>query len=304
VGIGQSGTQVMEEMVGQFHKLNPAPAYTLIPFSIESDRDGTSIDVGIDLHGSTFDLDPFLAGMETASTILIVDGVTRTGKTMQRMYSKFKEKGLSRLFCYSVALSSKTTFIPTWYGCMYDPNEQITLIRKGHTPNHAVFQKGKSRTEIASPAIVLRRPVRGDPEIDVKHPISMNRYRSDDRFFDSLTESRNTLVAEWHTTPIGYITYVIEKRVLWVDFIAVDTNHLNNCKGAGPAMYQQIEMLAKMNDCDAIRLWGIEAVKSTYISWGLVPVGNRTIEIGSSPDTEKYHLMEKQLFDETGHYII
>lgn len=235
---------------------------------------------------------------------LVIDGVCRSGMTLTAVYSHLR-KYSTRVWTYAIAVSADSAFIPSWYGCLYESSEYVMLVRDGVTPNTALAHQ--SREGRGSPALVLRPPLEGDPEFHVgEDALSIARYKSDDRFFDSTTRSKHIMVLEWDSVPAGFVAYHVENKTLWIHYIVSCQDKFAKIPGVGTALYYHVENYAKLRGCDSISLWAIDGMVLWYEKRGFAKYSNsRSITIGNQENKpEKYWLMTNQLLADSGHYRI
>lgn len=116
VGIGQSGTHIAQFF---FENLASASHPNLSRKKIKIvEVDSTALPKhddatlhGVTLNGARFDVDEFLKAHPNAA-FLITDGVTRSGRTMTAAYRAISSY-TKHVWCYSVAVSVGSNFVPT-----------------------------------------------------------------------------------------------------------------------------------------------------------------------------------------------
>lgn len=244
-------------------------------------------------------LDVLFRSLSAEAAFIIFDGVTRSGRTLGNVYQAIAKES-SCVWTFSVAVSIRSGFIPTWYGCLYEESEHVTLTRDGATSSTSVYSKPKS---FSSPAIVLRLPREDDPEFMIDSPASMTRYKSEDRFFDSSTNSKQIFVIEWASKPIGYVAFHSEDSVFWIDYILICNVAGKDRRGAGIALINHVEAYAKMGKCRAVSLWAIRDKMDFYTKRGFTSTGGKSIMIGPEGRKEEYVPMTHVLTNDSGHYI-
>ncbi|HDR8926230.1 TPA: GNAT family N-acetyltransferase [Burkholderia vietnamiensis] len=303
IGVGESGTQVAQALFNSSVERGFPQQFAVIP--VQKQEDGQLMAVI-----SSDEFVPVDQLVEDASDVafLILDGVCRSGQTLTAVYSKLA-KVSKRVWTYAIAVSADSILIPTWYGCLYEASQYVVLAREGITPNTGLYERrDKSSGEIvqtASPALVLRPPMHDDPNFEVGEvAASMNRYTSDDRFFDSTTRAKNILVLEWNSEPVGFIAFHVDGSTLWIDYIVGCQSHKDK-PGIGTALYYHVENYAKMRGCENISLWAIGNMVEWYANRGFTEIaGARKISIGKEPKVESYHPMTHRLLSDMGHYHV
>jgi GNAT superfamily N-acetyltransferase len=315
IGVGESGTQIAKRLfehltAGAIEGFDNSKAYFA---SVQKDEPNDEQLVAVLDEGVQHPLSEIWPLGKTDSTLsrstafLVIDGVCRSGQTLTAVYGHLR-KVSARVWTYAIAVSADSAFIPTWYGCLYDGNEYVMLVRDGITPNTALahYSTQKSGHAVGSPALVLRPPLEGDPEFNVgESAASIARYRSDDRFFDSTTRSKHIMVLEWDSVPVGFVAYHIEDDTLWIHHIVSCQTLAEKKPGVGTALYYHVENYAKLRGCENISLWAIEGKVDWYEKRGFAKYhSSRSITIGKQSTPEKYHLMTNRLIGEWGHYRI
>lgn len=302
VAVGESGGQIAQ----RFHAIGWEEVTKLAkPYLALVQKDGESYHV---LPATSPDagcsLEQFLEQLPPKTSFLVLDGVCRSGGTLTAIYRKLKEAS-KRVWTYSVAVSADSSIIPSWYGCLYETNEYVVLVRQGETANTGIFTPRKADLEerLDAPALVLRPPIEGDPEF-VTEASSLQRYKSDDRFFDSTTQARTIRVLEWNSEPVGFVAFQIDGAVLWIDYIVACSVKKEGKGGIGAALYQHVENFAKLRGCRTIDLWAIENKVEWYEQYGFVKIPNRHIQFGMKDKAETYFHMSHNLVGDTGHYSI
>lgn len=177
----------------------------------------------------------------------MLDGACRSGKTLTAIYERLRQVS-EKVWTYAIAVSVDSTIIPTWYGCLYEGHEHVVLTREGLTPNTALYSSSSKQPNerLETPALVLRPPMAGDPDFLAGANPSINRYTSEDRFFDSTTRAKNILVLEWDSDPVGFIAFHVESNTLWIDYIVACKSEKHITKqGVGTALYYHVENLQR-----------------------------------------------------------
>lgn len=305
IGVGESGTSVVSKLFPPDFKFD---GITQQFEEISAQKVGRDISL-INKTGGTLTLEgitPDTFGENTA--FLVIDGVCRTGKTLADVYAGMR-KISKRVWTYAVAVSSDSVIIPTWYGCLYQAGEFIVFTRNGQTPNTALYEKrvpgSKAQLLSPSPALVLRPPLKGDPDFHVGTALSINRYTTDDRFFDSTTRSKSILVLEWNSEPVGFIAFHVDGATLWIDYIVACQKLKNGRPGIGTALYYHVENYAKLRGCENISLWAIHDQVEWYKNRGFGTVaGSREIKIGAGAQEESYFPMTHRLISDVGQYYL
>jgi hypothetical protein len=250
-------------------------------------------------------LSEYLHTLGDGTAFLVLDGVCRSGRTLSAVYKTPRRAGTS-IWMYAIAVSADSTLIPTWYGCLHDRSECVVLTRQGVTANTSLYARPSNSGMpcLDSPASVLRPPIAGDPDFNAgSTATSINRYTSDDRYFDSTTRAKKILVLEWNSEPVGFIAFHIDARTLWIDYIVACQNHAAR-KGIGSVHYHHVENYAKLRGCEDISLWAISNKVDWYGKRGFAEIHNgRNISFGEG-QTEIYRPMTHRLVSDAGYYHV
>lgn len=297
IGLGESGTQVVQRFWehSEFGKSNLKDIGQVA--SVQKDEDGEIFFI-TSQHKQT--AKSYIESTDDSVAYLLMDGICRTGRTLTEIYEQIRQVS-KKVWTYSVAVCADSSIIPTWYGCLYPGNEFVVLSRDGKTPNTSLYI-GKGGVH-DSPALTLRPPLDADPDFDAGDNASINRYKSEDRFFDSTTHSKKIQVLEWDSKPVGFIAYHISGTTLWVDYIVSCQQAAQGKPGVGTALYYHVENYAKLTGCTKISLWAIENKVEWYQKRGFsIEHGKKLISIGKGDQAETYHPMSHHLVSDLGQY--
>lgn len=298
IGLGESGTQVVQRFWDNSKLKDSKQGVISQICAAQKDEFGEIFFV---IGESKFSSDEYIKTVSHGIAFLVMDGICRTGRTLTEIYEKLS-KVSKKVWTYSVAVCADSSIIPTWYGCLYPGNEFVVLSREGKTPNTSLYigLGGASY----SPALTLRPPLDTDPDFDAgEKNASINRYKSEDRYFDSTTHSKKIQVLEWDSTPVGFVAYHISGATLWVDYIVACQKHAKEKKGIGSALYYHVENYAKLSGCKTISLWAIKNKVDWYTNRGFsIEAGKKPISIGKGADAEIYLPMSHRLVSDMGQY--
>lgn len=295
IGLGESGTQVVQRFWQNSEFESKAARIKIKIASAQKD----AAKIAFVTEKGQISSEEYTRAIQGGVAFLVMDGICRTGRTLTEIYEQLRKLSKS-VWTYSVAVCADSRIIPTWYGCLYPGNEFVVLSREGKTPNTSLYiSKGGSAV---SPALTLRPPLDSDPDFDAGENPSINRYKSDDKYFDSTTHSKKIQVLEWNSEPVGFIAYHISGNTLWIDYIVACQRHKDK-QGIGTALYYHVENYAKLNGCSTISLWAIENMVKWYENRGFsVEHNKKSISIGSGKSTEVYYPMSHHLISEMGQY--
>ena len=301
VGVGESGGQIAD----RFYAIGGGKLSELArPYLALVQKEGDVYHVLPSMMNERCTLEQFLEDIPTKTAFIVLDGVCRSGGTLTAIYSRLRAVS-KRVWTYSVAVSADSSIIPSWYGCLYETNEYVVLVRHGATANTGIFasKEGDLDERLDTPALVLRPPLEGDPEFKTEAP-SLQRYKSDDRYFDSTTQARTIRVLEWNSEPVGFVAFQVDGTTLWIDFIVACAEKKKGKQGIGSALYLHVENFAKLRGCKKIDLWAIEKMVYWYEDYGFVKIPNRQIQFGPPENVETYFHMSNDLIGDTGHYSV
>jgi hypoxanthine phosphoribosyltransferase len=298
IGVGGSGNQIattfLEEMLVRLP--NKIMLYACI------DRTAGSVDPAVNIIPSSSGdaphvLDGQLPNLSSGGDVLLMDDVERTGETMRLAHEAICKNysladGTIRVWSYSIALSTNSSFVPAWYGFVYPPNVYVYKADENNTVPNFVLDHQTRDAQTARP-FLLRKPKHGDPNFEIKIPASMGRYHAADRYFDHETRSKTVLILEHNSKPVGYLSFHVDGKNLWVSSIAVCDLEREDLPGAGHAMFSYAENAAIALTCKKILLWAISSKVSSYEKWGCHKVDDITVTVPAPPPdpAEQYVLM-------------
>lgn len=248
------------------------------------------------------------------TAILLIDGVVRTGRTLLSVHKAMIAKSASSnanvrttsVWSYAIAVNPTSCIIPTWFGTFYSPAKYVVLSREDGTPNVAMLEVTEKTAEnettakpVSYPPVVLRAPEQDDCEFHVAYPPSMNRYTSVDRYFDHKTKSRRVFVIEVFNEPIGYVSFHVSGKTLWLDYILIDDVPRKKLKSQNispaAALIRFVSNYAQSMGCTKIGAWAILKRLEFYTDRGFQKIATESIKFGIGNHYEEYALIVMQL---------
>ena len=265
----------------------------------------------MDSKGDDLDSVEELSNLQDTA-ILLIDGVVRTGRTLLSVHKAMIAKSASTserttsVWSYAIAVNPTSCIIPTWFGTFYSPTKYVVLSREDGTPNVAMLEvtekaagNNKVPKPVAYPPVVLRAPEQDDCEFHVAYPPSMNRYTSVDRYFDHKTKSRRVFVIEVFNEAIGYVSFHVSGKTLWLDYILIDDVPRNKLglKNIRPAaaLIRFVSNYAQSMGCTKIGAWAISNKLDFYTKRGFQKIATESIKFGNGAHLEEYALIVMQL---------
>lgn len=200
---------------------------------------------------------------------------------MLAAFNKLRDLSVRDICSYSLVLKRGSCFIPNMFGLLiHEFDRAYFLLDK--IPNHRIMPFGAVR-KLAQTDINRRHK-------GVKTGVrSIDKMTWADLWYEVTTSGKNVFVYEKHGKILGFISFLIKNRRLFIDAIAVDKNQQGT--GIGGYLMRWAETSARLSCCTAIELWAIEDRIRFYEKKAGFILTPEKLDLGS----EKYARMERIL---------
>lgn len=244
--------------------------------------------------------------------VIVIDSAVHSGKTMTAVVHALWQAGAAGVCSYTLVLKESSSFVPNfWAVSISDEDRAFFLLQE--IPNNRFVRKyscsemGGTEDESEStfvkhkpqrlPYFAVRRLTKEDLgkdkfQVNVE---SLNRSKWEDLYFSAIDlDNYWVYVLECKSEIIGYIALSLaHDRELSVEQIGVSSSEQG--RGYAGALMRWAETLARLKDCNHIRLWSILGQRDTYAALGYRELAAR-MDLGA----EKYVRMSKCLLPHTG----
>lgn len=245
--------------------------------------------------------------------VMVIDSAVHSGSTMATAVRKIWEAGATGVCSYSLVLKESSRFIPNFWAVSIADEDRAFFLLSSIPNNRFVplrsFDEGSVAEEPFANALIEAK-ARRLPYFSLR---KLSRDDIDQKKFDVGVESLNrstwadlyyvtrnshdclTYVVEASGKIVGYITIDLpDARELSIEQVAVDPGQAK--RGYGGALLRWAETLARLKDCDHIRLWAISDQADWYQQNGFKRTHDEVLDLGA----EKYVRMRKCLLGHTG----
>ena len=254
------------------------------------------------------------AGKFVGKNVLVIDSAVHSGTTMATVVETIWQAGAAGVCSYTLVLKESSRFVPNYWAVSIGDEDRAFFLLDA-IPNNRFVRPGECAEGDETvdpfgnalvdakpkrfPYFTVRRLSREDINKD-KFKVSvesLNRSTWADLYYMMQNSDASwTYVLETQGKIVAYLSLEFpDERELSIEQVAVDPSFEN--KGYAAGLLRWAETLARLKDCDHIRLWAIAEEQSWYQRMGFRHVPSQALDLGSG---EKYVRMRKCLLPHKG----
>lgn len=249
----------------------------------------------------------------SGKNIMVVDSAVHSGSTMAAAVGALWQAGAAGVCSYSLVLKESSSFVPSYWAVSIADEDRAFFLLDAIPNNRFVrpglCAEGEETEDKFGNALVDPLPKRF-PFFSVRR-LSHNDLGKNKFAVGVPSLNRSTWADLYYSmrTSDGFWVYLLERKLEIVGYVAialVDDRELSieqvavhpDSQGLGyaGALLRWAETLARLKDCNHLRLWGILEQRKKYLKMGFREIPDELLDLGD----EKYVRMRKCLLPHTG----